>query len=43
MYTVFPAAVGTGARDAAAAQAFVKFLTAPAAAQVIRAKGMEPG
>lgn len=43
VYTVFPAAVGTGARDPAAAQGFVKFLTAPAAASVIRAKGMEPG
>jgi len=41
--TVFPAAVGTGAREAAAGQALIKFLTAPAAAPVIRAKGMEPG
>jgi molybdate transport system substrate-binding protein len=43
IYTVFPAAVGAGASDAAAAQSFIKFLTAPAAAPVIRAKGMEPG
>jgi molybdate transport system substrate-binding protein len=43
VYTVFPAAVGTGARDAAAAQSFIRFLATPAAAKVIRAKGMEPG
>ena len=43
IYTVFPAAVGTGAASPAAAQAFIKFLTAPAAAPVIKAKGMEPG
>jgi ABC-type molybdate transport system substrate-binding protein len=43
IYSVFPAAVGTGAKDPAAAQAFIKALTAPAAAPVIRAKGMEPG
>lgn len=43
IYTVFPAAVGTGAKDPAAALAFIKALTAPAAAPVIRAKGMEPG
>ena len=41
--TVFPAAVGTGAREPAAGQALIKFLTAPAAAPVIRSKGMEPG
>ncbi len=43
VYTIFTAAVGSSARDAAAAQSFIKFLTAPAAAPVIRAKGMEPG
>ena len=43
IYTVFPTAVGTGAKEAAGAQALIKFLTAPAAAPVIRAKGMEPG
>lgn len=43
VYTVFSAAVGTGARDAAAAEAFLKFLTAPAASSVIKAKGMERG
>ena len=43
IYTVFPAAVGVGAKDSTAAQAFIKFLTAPGAGPVIRAKGMEPG
>jgi len=43
IYTVFPAAVGAGAKDPGAAQAFIKALTAPAAAPVVRAKGMEPG
>lgn len=43
VYTVFSAAVGTGAREPAAAQALIKFLTAQAAAPVIKAKGMEPG
>ena len=43
VYTVFTAAVGGNARDSAAAISLIKFLTAPAAAPVIRAKGMEPG
>ena len=43
VHTVFPAAVGTAAREPAAAQALIKFLTAPAAAPVIKARGMEPG
>jgi molybdate transport system substrate-binding protein len=41
--TVFTAGVGSGAKDAAAAQALLKFLTAPAAAPVFKAKGLEPG
>jgi len=41
--TVFPAAVGAGAHEPAAGQALIKFLTAPAAAPVIKSKGMEPG
>src|SRR5258706_9412661 len=41
--TIFPPAVGTGAREPGAAQALIKFLTAPAAAPVFKAKGMEPG
>jgi molybdate transport system substrate-binding protein len=40
---VFAAAIMTGAGDRAASQAFVDFLRAPASAQVIKAKGMEPG
>jgi len=43
VYTVFPAAVGASAREPAAAQAFIRFLSTPAAAMVIKAKGMEPG
>ena len=43
IYTVFPGAVGAGAPNAAAGGAFIKFLTAPAAAPIIKAKGMEPG
>jgi molybdate transport system substrate-binding protein len=43
IYTVFPAAVGTGTANPAAAQAFIRFLTTPAAGAVIKAKGMEPG
>lgn len=42
IYTVFAAAAASGARDAAASRAFIEFLAAPAAAPVIRAKGMEP-
>lgn len=43
IYTVFPGAVASGSSKAAAAQAVIKFLTAPAAAPVIKSKGMEPG
>jgi molybdate transport system substrate-binding protein len=41
--TAFAAGVSTGAQQPAAAQALIRFLTMPAAAQVIKAKGMEPG
>jgi molybdate transport system substrate-binding protein len=41
VYTVFAGAVGALARQPAAAESFLKFLTAPAASQVIKAKGME--
>ena len=41
VYTTFQAAVGTASRSAAAG-AFIAFLTSPAAAAVITAKGMEP-
>jgi molybdate transport system substrate-binding protein len=39
---VYIAAVAANARDADAAKAFLGFLTTPAAAAVIKAKGMEP-
>lgn len=42
-YTVFSAGVVTGAKEAETAKALIKFLTAPAAVPVIKAKGMEPG
>jgi molybdate transport system substrate-binding protein len=41
-YTVYAAGVGAAARDRAAAEALVKFLAGPAAAPVLKAKGMEP-
>jgi molybdate transport system substrate-binding protein len=42
LHTIFTAAVGTGAKQPATAQALLKFLTTPAAAQVIKAKGLDP-
>lgn len=42
-YLAFSAGVGAKASDPEAAKAFIKFLAAPAAAPVIKAKGMEPG
>jgi molybdate transport system substrate-binding protein len=42
-YTYFSAAVSATTKEADAARAFVKFLAAPAALAVIKAKGMEPG
>lgn len=42
-YITFSGAVGAKASDAEAAKAFIKFLAAPSAASVIKAKGMEPG
>jgi molybdate transport system substrate-binding protein len=41
--TIFSAGLHTAATNVEAARALVKFLTAPAAAPVIREKGMEPG
>jgi molybdate transport system substrate-binding protein len=38
----FSAAVATGAKEAGPASALIKFLTTPAAMQVIKAKGLEP-
>jgi molybdate transport system substrate-binding protein len=40
---VFTAAVAADSKDAEAAKAFITFLTTPAAAAVIKAKGMNPG
>jgi molybdate transport system substrate-binding protein len=40
---VFPAAVAIDTKEPAAAKAFIDFLTSPAAASVIKAKGMTPG
>lgn len=42
-YVVFTAGISPNARDPEAAKAFIKFLTAPAALPVLKAKGMEPG
>ena len=43
LYIRFAAGVGVNAKEAEAAKALIKFLTAPAAIPVIKAKGMEPG
>ena len=40
---VFAAAVATDTKEAEAAKAFISFLTTPAAAAVIKARGMTPG
>lgn len=42
-YNRFAAGVGVSAKEADAAKALIKFLTAPSAVPVIKAKGMEPG
>jgi molybdate transport system substrate-binding protein len=41
--TVFSGGIHAGAKEADAAKALVKFITAPAAVPVIKKKGMEPG
>ena len=43
LYTVFATAVGSSAKEAEAAKALIKFLTAPEAAAALKAKGLEPG
>jgi molybdate transport system substrate-binding protein len=42
VYTAFTAGVATTARDAAAAKSLIKFLTTPAAAQILKARGLDP-
>jgi molybdate transport system substrate-binding protein len=42
-YTYFSAAASPASKEADAAKAFIKFLAAPSALAVIKAKGMEPG
>jgi molybdate transport system substrate-binding protein len=42
-YIVLTGGVSTNAKDKAAGQAFIKYLTTPAAISVIKAKRMEPG
>ena len=41
--TLFAAGISTAAKNADGAAALIKFITAPPAAAVIKAKGMEPG
>jgi molybdate transport system substrate-binding protein len=43
LYTVYPAAVAAGTKEPGAAAALIKFLTAPAAIAVLKAKGLSPG
>jgi molybdate transport system substrate-binding protein len=43
VYTTFQAVVGSSARQPERATQLIRFLTAPAAFPVIKAKGMEPG
>jgi molybdate transport system substrate-binding protein len=40
---VFTSAVAADSKNAEAARAFINYLTTPAAAAVIKAKGMTPG
>ncbi|MGB6749595.1 MAG: substrate-binding domain-containing protein [Xanthobacteraceae bacterium] len=42
-YLVLSGAVAADSKDAGAAKALIKFLTAPSTATVLKAKGMEPG
>jgi molybdate transport system substrate-binding protein len=41
-HVVFTAGIGAAAKEAEAAKSFINFLKAPAAAAVLKAKGMEP-
>ena len=42
-YTTFSSGIVAGAKESEAAKALVKFITAPAAAQAYKKRGMEPG
>jgi molybdate transport system substrate-binding protein len=42
-YVVFTGGIGSASKEPAAAKAFLDFLKAPAAAPVLKSKGMEPG
>jgi molybdate transport system substrate-binding protein len=42
LYTLFSIGLGTGVKDARAAKDLVAFVTAPAAAAVVKSKGLEP-
>jgi molybdate transport system substrate-binding protein len=42
LYTLFSIGLGTGVKEAQAAKELVAFVTAPAAAPVIKSKGLEP-
>lgn len=42
-YTVFAGGVSAASKNAEAADALIKFLTAPSAAAVIKSKGLDPG
>jgi molybdate transport system substrate-binding protein len=42
-YTVFAAGIVTGTKQQEAGKALIRFLSSPAAAAVMRAKGLEPG
>jgi molybdate transport system substrate-binding protein len=41
-YSTYAGGVTANAKDAQAARAFIRFVTAPAAALALKAKGMEP-
>ena len=43
LYTVYPAAIAADTKEGDAARALIKFLTAPAAVAVLKAKGLSPG
>jgi molybdate transport system substrate-binding protein len=43
LYTVFPATVAANTKEPDAAKVLIRFLTAPAATAVLKAKGLSPG